>query len=156
MPSEQFPSATFLLCRSHLRLCALPLHHVRETMRALPLETLPDMPAFMLGVSVIRGQVVPVVDLACLTGQADSAPGARLVTLLLGQRQVALAVDEVIGVRSLPAASLGKVPPLLDGAEAGMLGALTILDAELLLVLQATHLIPDALWPLLDLREAAA
>lgn len=156
MPSEQSPDAAFLLCRSRLRLCALPLHHVRETMRALPLDAVPNMPPFMLGVSIIRGQVVPVVDLAMLTAQDGARPGARLVTLALGRRQVALAVDEVLGVRSLPGSALCQVPPLLDGADAGMLAALTTLDAELLLVLQAAQLIPDALWPLLDAQEAAA
>lgn len=156
MHSEPSPPATFLLCRSRLRLCAIPLHCVRETMRALPLEPLPDMPAFMLGVSVIRGQVVPVVDLASLTGQSGGAPGARLVTLELNRRQVALAADDVLGVRSLEPESLGAVPPLLGAAGAGVLGALATLDAELLLVLEAARLIPDSLWPLLDLQEAAA
>lgn len=156
MPSEQSPHAAFLLCRSRLRLCALPLHQVRETMRALPLDPLPNMPPFMLGVSIIRGQVVPVVDLAVLTAQDAAKPGTRLITLTLGQRQVALAVDDVIGVRSLPASTLCQVPPLLDGADAGMLAALTTRDVELLLVLQTAHLIPDALWPLLAAQEAAA
>lgn len=156
MPSEQSLPALFLICRSRLRLCALPLQYVRETMRALPLEHVSNMPPFVLGVSVIRGQVVPVVDLACLIGVDGAEPGARYVTLALGERQVALAVTEVIGVRSLAASILSDVPPLLDVAEAGMLTALTTLDAELLLVLQATHLIPDLLWPLLAEQVAAA
>lgn len=154
MPSEQSFPTSLLLCRSRSRLCALPLQHVRETMRALPLDTVPNMPAFMLGVSVIRGQVVPVLDLASLTGAGASGGAARYVTLNLNQRQVALAVDEVIGVRSL--AVPDGVPPLLDGADAGVLAALTTLDAELLLVLQTGMLVPDALWPLLAAQDAAA
>lgn len=156
MPIEQALPTSYLLCRSHSRLCALPLQHVRETMRALPLDTVPAMPAFMLGVSVIRGQVVPVLDLASLTGAGATSAAARYVTLDLGQRQVALAVDEVIGVRSLAGAELGAVPPLLDAADAGVLAALTTLDAELLLVLQTSVLVPDALWPLLATQDAAA
>ncbi len=156
VPSEQSLPALFLICRSRLRLCALPLQFVRETMRALALEAVPHMPPFLLGVSVIRGQVVPVVDLACLTTGASPMPAERYVTLVLGERQVALAVDDVIGVHSLPPSALGDVPPLLESAEAGMLSALTMLDAELLLVLQATHLIPDQLWPLLAAQAAAA
>jgi purine-binding chemotaxis protein CheW len=156
VPSEQSLPTSFLLCRSRKRLCALPLQHVRETMRALPLDTVPNMPPFLLGVAVIRGQVVPVLDLAHLTGGGAGAPGARYVTLDLGQRQVALALDEVIGVRSLAGPAMTEVPPLLDGADAGMLSALTTLDAELLLVLQATRLVPDTLWPLLAAQDAAA
>ncbi len=125
-------------------------------MRALPVDAIPGAPPFLLGVAVIRGNVVPVVDLARLTGCEGGAPGERYVTLELGGRQVALALDAVIGVRSLAAAQLQGVPPLLDTAEAGMLTALSTLDAELLMVLQATHLIPDSLWPLLAAQQAAA
>ena len=110
----------------------------------------------MLGVSVIRGQVVPVLDLASLTGAGSTFSAARYITLELERRQVALAVDEVIGVRSLAAAALDGVPPLLDGADALALAALTTLDAELLLVLQTGVLVPDALWPLLAAQDAAA
>lgn len=156
MPSEQSFPTSFLICRSRSRLCALPLQHVRETMRALPLDTVPNMPGFMLGVSVIRGQVVPVLDLASLTGAGSTFSAARYITLELERRQVALAVDEVIGVRSLAAAALDGVPPLLDGADALALAALTTLDAELLLVLQTGVLVPDALWPLLAAQDAAA
>jgi purine-binding chemotaxis protein CheW len=156
VPSEQSFPTSFLICRSRSRLCALPLQHVRETMRALPLDTVPNMPGFMLGVSVIRGQVVPVLDLASLTGTGSTGSAARYITLELERRQVALAVDEVIGVRSLAAAALDGVPPLLDGADALALAALTTLDAELLLVLQTGVLVPDALWPLLAAQDAAA
>ncbi|MET3131167.1 chemotaxis signal transduction protein [Oxalobacteraceae bacterium GrIS 1.11] len=61
MPSE--PSTAVLLCRSQHRLRALPLLQVRESMRALPVEALPDMPPFMLGLAVIRGAALPVLDL---------------------------------------------------------------------------------------------
>lgn len=156
MPSEQSLATSFLLCRSRSRLCALPLQHVRETMRALPLDSVPNMPAFMLGVSVIRGQAVPVLDLASLTGAGATACAARYISIDLDRRQVALAVDEVIGVRSLAGAALDQVPPLLGAADAGVLAALTTLDAELLLVLQTGVLVPDALWPLLAAQDGAA
>lgn len=104
------------------------------------------MPAFLLGVAIIRGQAVPVLDLARLTGAAGAAPGARYVTLDVDGRQVALAVDDVVGVRALGAAELDAVPPLLEGA---MLAALSTLDRELLMVLQTAQLIPESLWPLL-------
>jgi purine-binding chemotaxis protein CheW len=141
-------SRPFLLCRSDQVLCALPLSHVRETMRALPLEALAAMPPFMLGLAVIRGAAVPVLDLARLLGgaAAPARAGRRYVTLALGQRQVALAVDFVLGVRALDPAALGPVPALLQTADAGMLAAVGTLDAELMLVLQAGRLVPDSVW----------
>lgn len=156
MQAEPMPSASFLLCRSQGYACALPLAHVRETMRALPRQPVPGMPPFVLGVSVIRGQVVPVLDLAALLGAGAAAPGARYVTLDLGARQVALAVEEVAGVRTLPAAAMAEVAPLLRTGDAAMVGALGALDAQLLVVLRAAQLVPAALWTALDLIEATA
>lgn len=159
MPNAPSPSPSFLLCRSGQRLCALPLGPVRETMRALPLEAVPGMPPFLSGLAVIRGAPVPVLDLARLLGTPAAAAGtlseARYVTLELAQRQVALAVDAVLGVRALDGEAYGAVPPLLHGAEAGLLAALGTLDAELLLVLQAARLVPEGLWQALDARERA-
>lgn len=160
MPSAPVPSTPFLLCRSQQRLCALPLAHVRETMRALPLEAVPEMPPFLLGLSVIRGVAVPVLDLARLlgaeAGDGAAGPGARYVTLELGQRQVALAVDAVLGVRTLDAAALGQVPALMQAADAGMVAAVGTLDAELMLVLQASRLVPDAVWQACAAPQVAA
>ena len=43
-------------------LAALPLEHVVETMRPLPVEPLGDAPRFILGLSIVRGEPIPVVD----------------------------------------------------------------------------------------------
>jgi chemotaxis signal transduction protein len=48
------------------RACAFPLHHVAETMRPLPIESVAGTPSFVRGVSVIRGVPTPVVDLKAL------------------------------------------------------------------------------------------
>lgn len=154
MVKNSSASDSFLICRSSPRLCALSLQHVAETMRALPIEPLPEMPAFLLGVSIIRGAVVPVVNVARLLGATTNAQPARFVTLRLGDRQVAFAVESVIGVRELAAESIEEIPPLLCEADAGVVAAMTTLDAELLLVLQGVRLIPESVWDALDAQRA--
>jgi len=154
MNKNSSTSDLFLVFRSDARLCALPLAHVAETMRALPIEFLPQMPPFLLGASIIRGQVVPVVHVAMLIGSAHHTLPARYVTLKLGDRQIALAVDDVIGVRNLAATATEYIPPLLSESNSGAVAAIGTLDAELLLVLQGAHLIPESVWELLDARGA--
>lgn len=156
MTTEHPGFASFLICRSDQRLCALPLEHVAETMRALALEALPGMPHFLLGVSIIRGAAVPVVNVAKLLGGAADTPPARYVTLKLGERRVALAVDDVIGVRALQPDSLAEVPPLLRELDSTAVSAITTLDAELLLVLQGARLIPGQVWDAIDARALPA
>jgi purine-binding chemotaxis protein CheW len=135
----------YLICRSDTRLCALPLASVAETMRPLPLEPLAAMPAFVLGVSVIRGAPVPVVDAAALLGTGTSVSPQRVVTLKVGERHVGLAVDGVIGVHVIPAATLDDVPPLLRETD-DVVSAISTLDSRLLLVLQGACIVPDTVW----------
>lgn len=146
MTENRPASLRFLIVRSDAFLCALPLEHVAETMRPLPVEPLAGMPSFLLGVSIIRGGAVPVVDAARLLGSAPTAPG-RFVTVRLGEtRRVALAVDGVIGVRELPESSLDHLPPLIRNANAEAISAVSTLDAELLLVLRGARLVPEPVW----------
>ncbi len=132
----------FLLCRVGPRLCALPLSCVLETLRPLPVEPLTGAPAHVLGIALIRGVVQPVVDLARLLGEQD-AQASRYVTLLVGERRVALAVGQVLGTRDLSRRDLQALPPLLREAGRESIAALGRLDAELLLVLDGARLLPD-------------
>lgn len=141
-----------LICRVQTRLCAIPLGHVIETMRPLPTEAIVGAPPFVRGLAVIRGTPVPVVDAARLLGTTHAqAQAGRLVTMPVGARRVALAVDSVLGVRAIPAGSLHELPPLLHEAGADVVAAIGLLDAELLLVLHATRLLPEDAWAALDM-----
>ncbi|MFZ6649042.1 chemotaxis protein CheW [Undibacterium sp. TJN25] len=145
-------AASFLICRDDRRLCAFALADVAETMRPLPLQTVHGMPPFLLGVALIRGAMLPVVSLARLLGNADpvDAPHFRYVTLKLGQRQLAVAVQEVLGVRQLGSTMLADMPSLLREAGADTISAISTLDAELLLVLKGAHMIADDIWLALE------
>ena len=138
----------FLLCQIGSRIIALALINVRETMRPLPIEPLNGMPQFVLGLAVVRGLPVPVIDARRLLSpfkSATSGTSLRFVTLRLGERTAALAVDAVLKVSSIAHATLTQIPPLLSET-AGELSAIGALDAELLLVLQAARLVPDSVW----------
>jgi purine-binding chemotaxis protein CheW len=134
--------ALLLVCRVETRLCALPLEHVVETLRALPIEPVADAPPFVLGLAVIRGEPLPVVDVGRLLG-TDSAQAERFVIVNAGGRRVALAVDHVAGVRAVAPESLVALPPLMHTAASDVIAAIGLLDAELLLVLQSTRFVPD-------------
>lgn len=143
----------FLLCRVRTHWCALLLTQVVETMRLLPIEPLANTPSFVLGLSVIRGDPVPVVDAARLLG-AKAGVGTRLITLRTDTRQVALAVDEVIGVRTIPNDELHSLPPLLHGSCTATVTAIGTLDAALLLVLTSARLVPEDVWVRLEKQVA--
>lgn len=145
-------TARVLLCRVGARLCALPLEHVVETMRPLPVESLPGAPPFVRGLSMVRGVAVPVVDVGAVLGTGDVPKPTRFVSVRAGHGHVVLAVEEVLGVRDLPEASLRDLPPLLGDAGAGVVSAIGALDSAFLVVVQAARIVPEAAWGSLETR----
>jgi purine-binding chemotaxis protein CheW len=136
----------WLICRVQTRLCALPLEHVIETLRPLPVEPVAGAPPFVLGLAVIRGAPLPVVDAARLLGAAD-AKAERFITVDAGNRRIALAVGRVLGVRAVAPESLHALPALLHEADTDVIAAIGLLDAELLLVLRSARLLPEDALP---------
>lgn len=126
-------------------MCAIPLEHVDETMRSQPVHAVAGAPHFVCGIAVIRGIPVPVVDFASALGQSKS-PSSRFVTLKTAERRVALAVDDVLGVRTIDARSISALPPLLSHASAGVVSAIGTLDTDLLMVIQTARLVPESAW----------
>lgn len=135
-----------LVFRARDRLCALPVAHVTETMRPLPVDHLAGMPSFVMGVSLIRGVPTPVVDAGALLGESTDRVSARLVVIRAGERRVALAVEEVLGVRALSGVTLQELPPLLGEPSGLTVAAVGTLDAELLVVLRAARVVPESTW----------
>jgi purine-binding chemotaxis protein CheW len=135
---------------------AIPLRHVSEVMRALPTEHVAGSPAFVVGISVIRGGPVPVVDLgALLENVPNRNADQRLVTLQVGERRLALLVDGVVGLRRLDATRLEDLPSMLTASNADLIEAVSTADAQLLVVLRAARVIPEAVWATLAPAEAA-
>jgi purine-binding chemotaxis protein CheW len=122
----------------------VPLAKVRETMRPLAITRVGGAPHFVLGLSIIRGGSVPVVDLGTLLGvQEPRTEFGRFVTLEVDGRPVALAVESVSGVAEVTLGALTGMPPLLSRAASEVVASLALHDAALLLVLEATRLVPS-------------
>ena len=69
-----------MLTRGAGRLLALPVEHVIETVRPLPIEPIepiePDAPACVLGTARIRGELIRVIDAARLFRMSSTATRA--------------------------------------------------------------------------------
>jgi purine-binding chemotaxis protein CheW len=154
MASDVAQRGSYLICRVGACLCGLPLEHVVETMRPLPLDPLAGAPAFVSGVSLIRGRPVPIVDAGLLLGVEQASP-SRLISIKAGGGVVALAVEGVLGVRFIPDDALDELPPLLDGAGGDVIDALGMLDSALLVLLQHGHLVPESVWTLVEGQESS-
>ncbi|ATB27548.1 chemotaxis protein CheW [Melittangium boletus] len=151
-------SRCFLMVRARAWMCALPLEDVEETMRPLPVAPVASAPAFVRGVSLVRGQSAPVVSLGALLGggASESQAEGRFVSLRVSGGRVALEVDAVHGLRWLDEETLNDVPPLLRASAHGHLDYLGSLDGQLMAVLDASHLVPQDVWARLETPSGKA
>ena len=146
---------SWLVCRAGPHLHAIPLEHVIESMRALPIETISGAPRYVRGLSIIRGSPVPVVDPGLLLCDQPTQ-AQRLVTIRSGRRTIALAAEAVLGIRSIAPETFNQLPPLLRDAAAQTIAAIGTLDAELLFFLNETRIVPEELLDRLDADGAPA
>jgi purine-binding chemotaxis protein CheW len=118
-------------------LCALPLRDVVETIRPLPVQPLAGTADVLLGISVIRGLAVPVVDTARLLGAktvADDWP-SRFVTTRTRQGPLAYATGPVLGVLPVEPDASRPPPPMLTAAATHLVAAVGVLNSQPLLFL---------------------
>lgn len=147
-------SQRLLVCRVGGVLCGIPLAHVVETLRPLPIEAVAGAPSGVLGMAILRGSPVPVVSGHHLVA-GGSHPARRFVVLRASSHRVALAVDDVVGFFQPNAASLGAVPSLLRNGSSAVteIGAL---DGALALVLDATRILPEEVLAVLQVQRLAS
>jgi purine-binding chemotaxis protein CheW len=132
----------------------MPIEHVIEIMRALPIEVISGAPSYVLGLCIIRGAPVPVVDTGVLlSGQATRA--GRLVAIRAGSRTIALVVETVEGIRAIGPEAFNELPPLLRDAATATIAAIGTLDTDLLFFLRTARIVPDDLLVRLEADGAA-
>jgi purine-binding chemotaxis protein CheW len=153
---DQPRSSLALLVRVPSALCAFPLAEVIETMRPLTVQPLANMPDFIRGVARIRGAAVPVIQLTALFQEDDLCDlPTRFVTLRVGQRCVAIAVQSVVGIADMSDHVFDNLSPLLKTARTESIQTLGTLDSEFLIMLNTARLVPDSVWQALTQTRAS-
>jgi purine-binding chemotaxis protein CheW len=84
-------------------LIAIAASVARSVTRRMRSIRLPGAPEFVCGIVNVRGTLVPLVDLGCLLGAEPASLSGWVVTLDLGGRRCAMAVDELPVLRSADA-----------------------------------------------------
>jgi purine-binding chemotaxis protein CheW len=133
---------------------AITLASVIEIFRPLPIQSIPGLPSFVLGISLIRGEATPVVHLnALVNGEEPAGSTTRFVLLRVEPRPIALAVEQVIRICDLDISHFGELPYLLHNSSAEVISAVGAVDQKLLLILQAARVISKELWESLEAQQ---
>lgn len=105
-------------------LVAVPIEAVEEVLPALPLEQVPNSPAFVRGVVFVRGHLIPVLNTAERLGRTDHPRAAdpHVVCLRVGGRLIGLEVDEALDLEDLT--NVDSLTPREIGGQEGLLASM--------------------------------
>ncbi|MFO0583176.1 MAG: chemotaxis protein CheW [Anaeromyxobacter sp.] len=130
---------------------AFEAHLVTEVVRLGPLTRLPAAPAFLPGVFTHRGEVLPVLDVGQLVGQAAVTlrPATRAAIVQCGPWKVAVVSDGIEGLVSIPRRLLEPAPAessgvaeFLSGVGRDRQGSVAILDLPRLVEVARARAVP--------------
>lgn len=141
--------AELLLFRVGRELFATPLAAIEEAVELEEVRPIPEMPASMLGVTDLRGRMIPIYSPARSLGvELGAAPAAALV-VRAGERRVALAVDDVEDVLDTDLTQLRDAPGG-DDADGVLIGVarqgrrlVAVLDGDALVAACLSERVPE-------------
>jgi purine-binding chemotaxis protein CheW len=92
---------------------ALETRFVHEVLRSVELTPLPGAPPLLRGLTLLRGEVLPVVELGPLFGRPVSGHGSGVLLIGLGRADLGLSVESVEEVTLLSRDTLLPAPATL-------------------------------------------
>ncbi len=138
-------SSHLLLFAIAQRALALPVEQVVEVVRMVAITPLPDMPPWLAGMIVYRGQAAPVIDLRIRLGVPPTPIrlDTPIIVATVDQRLLALIVDSVQDVIAAPDLA-GQAPDPL-ASQAPVIAALAQYQERLIIVLDLATLLSTSL-----------
>lgn len=146
-PAGGSPRAGYLTFALGRREYAINILCVQEIRNCEQITRVSGAPPFVLGVTNLRGNIVPVVDMRIRFGTADvTAPGSSVAVVLgIGGRATAIVVDGVSDVVDLAGGDIAPAPDLSDVIDRSFISGLGTVGERMLIIIDIEKLIasPD-------------
>ncbi len=116
---------------------------VQEIIRMQPITRVPNGPAFIEGVTNLRGRVIPVLDLRArfALDVGDTTRRSRIVVAELGEHTIGLMVDAVSEVLRVPADAVEPPSALVTTNDSSYLRGVAKLGERLVLLLDLSRIL---------------
>ncbi|AHF68852.1 MULTISPECIES: chemotaxis protein CheW [Pseudomonas] len=126
---------------------ALPIDLVREIIEYDEVTSVPMMPAFIHGVINLRGNVVPVLDLAARFGFELTTPGKRTCIVIIEltledlYQRIGLVVDAVDAVLDIDPQQVVPAPPFGAGIRTDFIAGMARRDQTFTIILNIAQVL---------------
>ncbi len=111
---------------------AFRISHLEEILRYQRITKIPKVPKYVLGITSLRGKVIPVIDLKLkfsLTSEPSGVVQKGKILIIKGPKgPIGAAVDKVIGVIRLTKSEILPPPSHLSEAELKFIDGVAIVD----------------------------
>jgi purine-binding chemotaxis protein CheW len=136
---------TFSLAKEEF---AFRVPDVEEIIRRQQITSVPTMPHYVLGITSLRGKIIPVIDLKTRVvfggmgrGEGQSGPqnpaGKEKILILLGPKgPIGATIDRLIGIVRLPRNEILEPPAHLTEEERKFVDGVVILDKRFVSILR--------------------
>lgn len=124
-------------------LFAAEIFAVERVLRYVAPNTVPDVPAWIVGVLDHAGHVVPVVDMRCRMQlpERQPAPDTRILILNTTAGPVGAVVDAVSEVAVVPSKEVSPPPALFRGLAAEFIRGMATVRGHMVVVLDADRVL---------------
>lgn len=123
---------------------AVPILAVREINQLPEITAIPHAPSHVLGITNLRGRVIPVIDTAAhfgLSGYERDEKSARMIVVEVGDRPVGFLVDAVSQVRRISKEQCDAAPAASTAARAEFIAGIAKLEPHLVILLDPARMI---------------
>ena len=136
-PDDEITVVEFNLMPEHY---AIDEFYVSEVMLLKELTPIPGVPAFVAGITNLRGKIISVVNLKFFLGITSKGITDlnRIIVLKNKQMEFGILADSILGTKTIHTSMLSPAPITIKGAEAGYVKGITsdgliILDGSVIL-----------------------
>ncbi len=123
----------------------VPLNHVIYAGRLRHLTPLPGGSPYLLGITVLAGHLVSVLDVAAFLNLRNKGLGDVTCCLVVQweDREIGLSAEQLIGIEDVPIEKISPIGPSAGATRAALLGRLHMLILDLDRLLGDARLSPN-------------
>ncbi len=122
------------------------IESIQEIVMPSRVAKIPEVPAYVDGVSNLRGMIIPIINLRSLFNlkRRPHDEETRTIVVNIGSRTIGCTVDSVLRVMRVPEDTIQPAPDSVNGSGRRFIEGFTRVEDDLFILLDASQLLEPA------------